>query len=76
MPAVTEAYLALSTLRAALRKKHEVELAMLAKGLDFDQYREHVGRGKALAEVLDLVQAQIVSNNRGDDIDGENSPSP
>lgn len=73
---ITEAYQALDSLRAVLRKKHAGELEMMAKGLDIDRYREHVGRGKALAEVIGLVQEQIKSLNDGDDDDGENSPSP
>jgi hypothetical protein len=65
---VADAYTQLSSLRQMLRVRRQEAMEKMARGMEKeDSYREHVGRCKQLAEVIDNITAQIKDINGADD---------
>lgn len=64
---MADAYQALESLRHMLRVRRQELMEKMAKGLQDDSHREHVGRCKELADTVDKISQQIKSINGDDD---------
>jgi hypothetical protein len=72
---MTDAYEALDSLRIMLRTRRGELMEKMARGVEIDSYREHVGRCKELADTVDKISAQIKSMTGGQDDDELNPPT-
>lgn len=68
---MADAYDCLSSLRTVLRSRREYLKEKIARGLSVDDnYQQHVGRAKEIADTIEKINAQI-KNLTGDTHDGD-----
>lgn len=70
---MADAYDYLSSLRTVLRSRREDLKEKIARGLSVDDnYQQHVGRAKELADTIEKINAQI-KNLHGDTDDDDDT---